>query len=359
MMRELLQQAGGLWRGPLRQAGVTPRPPLAAIELSPGSDRPDVTTYLVFGSGEREPGLVVQVAERPHAQRRLMNAHAALTELWAIPALRGALPRPLGLFDVADQCALVMTPLAGTGLDVLLRRGSRARLDQVEYDLFRAQVWLQLMQEATASGAMLFEGRVAVIERLALLHHAGVAVSLPLRAFAEHLAGVAGGFRDLPLPLTGRHGNFQPANVLIDNTRLGVIGWSDFAPGVTPLEDVFRFAVGLAQHHPGPARQPLSAMAAFHHAVLSHNRLSALILEYVDRYLRAVHLPPQAAHLFFGLFLMDQVLRERAGGHRPAPNSCLWLPLLVLYAESAEDAIFHRLDGGTTPGTVVPVPRAA
>lgn len=343
MMHELLAQVGGPWRPILRQAGVALLPPVAAIKLESAPGAPKAT-YLVFGAEARQPELVLKVAERPVDQRRLENAHRALTDLWAIPALQGTLPRPVGLFDLGDACVLATTVLPGTGLDVLLRRGSRARLDQVQYDLFRAQVWLQLMQEATASGAMLFEGRPAVIERLALLHHLGVPADAGLRRFADALAEVADDHRGLPVPLTGRHGNFHPGSILIDNTRLGMVGWEDFSYSMTPFEDVFRLPVGLTDLLPGPGRAPLPPDEAFRRAFLSPNRLSDMILEYIDRYLRAMHLPPESAHLFFALFLMDQALAERSAQRRHETQGSLWLSRLVLYSESAEHAIFHRLD---------------
>ncbi len=359
MMLELVAQVAGPWRQALRQAGVVPRPPLAAMKLSGRARLPGVTTYLLFGTGARQPDLVVQVAERPIGQRRLENAHRTLTELAAIPALQGTLPRPVGLFDVDDALVLVLTALVGTSLDLLLRRGTRARLDQVQYDLFRAQVWLQLMHEATAAGALLFEGRTAVIERLALLSHLGVAPGAALRAWAGELAEVADDFRGLPLPLTGRHGNFDPASILIDHSRLGVIGWGEFSYSMTPFEDVFRLPVGLAEAYPGPGRAPLAPEAAFQRAFLSENRFSALILEYVDRYLRAMHLPPASAHLFFGLFLMDQALAEQSALRRREIQGSLWLPRLVLYADHSAQAIFRRSAGAAEAGEAAAVPRAA
>jgi len=361
MLRDLLDHVGGPWRAQLRQAGVAPRPPLAAVKLSQRTGRWDEATYLVFGADAREPALVLQTAGRTADQRRLAGAHRAHTDLWEIPALQGTVPRPAGLFEIDDVCVLATVPLAGTPLDVLVRRRERARLDQIQYDLFRAQVWLQLLQEATAYGVADFEGRAAVEERLALVHHAGLPIDPALRAFAARLADLAADHKGLALPLTGRHGEFQPDNVLFDTTRLGVIGWGHFEEGVTPFADLFRFALGLARDYFASGHPPEPPDAAFRHAFLDRNRFSALILEYVDRYLRAMHLPPEAAHLFFGLFLLDMVLDERQAGHAARKQSSVWLPLLVLYARHDTDSIFFRASGlapGGTPSTS-PVRRVA
>lgn len=348
MIPDLTGALNGAWRASIRQAGIYLRPPVGVIHLSHDDNADTGGVYLVFGADQPLPTLVLKTSAHAAGQRRLMNAFQALDDLWKISALQGTVPHPIGLFDLGEHCVLVTTALPGTTIEVLMRRGDRVRLDQVQYDLFRAQVWLQLMQEATASGVTAFAGGAAIRERLALLSHLGVALDRRLDAFVAGLEDAAEAHRGMVLPLTGRHGDFRPGHVLLDSSRLGVLDWRDYVTGVTPFDDVFQFAVAAARLYPGPDRRPLEAADAFSRAFLARTRLSELMREYVDRYLRAMHVPTTAAHVLFSQFLLDKVIAEAGRPSGRETSSSRWLPLLVLYGEHACSSVFVP-DGGAAP----------
>lgn len=348
MWPDLIAALEGPWRESLLRAGLRLRGPLTLVRQGGASAYALGSTDLVFESGADQPALVLQAARGLAAQTRLAAAREALDDACSISALEGTVPRPVGLFPMGERAVLVTTAPKGSALEVLLGRGQRTRESQVRHDLFRAQVWLQLLQEATASGVTRFGGRQAVRERQALLHHAGLPLAGALRPFAERVAEAAEPYAGLELPLTGCHGRFEPATVLLTDDRIAVVDWAQFRSDMLPFEDIFRFAAGLAIAHPqaGTLADPRSRFAE---AFLSENAFSSLMLEYVERYMRAMHLPPGLALPLFGIFLMDMAISEaralgapQAMGATPGLGAA-WRDLLLFYAERDRASIFHRL----------------
>ncbi len=336
MLSELLEQLEHRLQPGLRRSGVHLRPPLTALRVG---DRPDRACYLVFSRGGRRPSLVAKVHRGVAGRRRLTEEHAALESLAGVPALQELVPRSLGWFETDDETVLAQTYLGGTSLEVLVRRRQRSQRNTLEYDLFRAQAWLQLFQEATASGVTVFPGSSAVWERLERLERTSGGQDDALRRLADGLADEAEQCRGLTLTLAGRHGQFEPRHVLVDGGQLNVIHWRHYTPTATAWEDLFRFVVGLAECFGASRTRPWDRPAAFSAAFLDAGEMAECAHGYVARYLRAMHLPEEHAHLFFGLFLLDHAANEVAESW-PTPADG-WLAMLQLYAAGAERSVLR------------------
>jgi hypothetical protein len=294
-------------------------------------------TFLIFGAGQSQPGVVLKSAHTPDRQTYLAREQQILTELWAVSALSGTLPRPLGCFQAEASTVTLHTWLRGTSLRVLLQRRERTSVGQIRHDLFRAQVWIQLLQTATALGAVQFPGRPAIEQRVELLHRmAGDRVDLPQR-FVDSLIAEAEEFRELRLPLVGRHGEFGPRSIVVTTNQVGVINWGSFTRGPLPLDDIFSFAVEMAQLHVRGRSHWVQVDCACYEAFIENNWFSQLIAECVNRYLRAMHLPEEIAYLFFSLFLLDTAALELQRGVARAS----WLQFLNHYASHERRSIFH------------------
>lgn len=341
MLPVLLRQLSGEWLDPLRRADVVLKPPLSALEVTANRDQAAKATFLIFSAGQSQPSVVLKWARSPDAQTRLAHEYQALSDISAIPALQSSVPGLLGRFGLGDGLAIVESCLPGTPLSVLLSRHERTQAEHIRHDLFRAHVWVQLLQTATALGAMQFPGRTAVEQRIERLAHAGPRREVLPRAFLDRLCREADDYQELRLPLAGQHGDFRPSNFMVDTSQVGVVDWENFTRGTLPLDDIFNFAIGLTQAYPRAKVNGSTAREAFHHAFVESNWFSNLIGEYVNRYLRAMHLPEQAAYLLFSLFLMDMATLESQrglvyGSGRDAP----WQQLLITYAQNEKHSIF-------------------
>jgi len=359
----LLHRLRAEWIGAINCAGMALEPPFSAIMVSDLEDQGLAASFLIFGAGQSQPSVVLKWAHTPDRQTYLAREQRTLTELWAISALSGTIPRPLGCFQAEASTVTLQTWLCGSSLRVLLQRQERTSVGQIRHDLFRAQVWIQLLQTATALGALQFPGRPAIEQRVELLHRkAGDRVDLPQR-FVDRLAAEAEEFRELRLPLVGRHGDFGPRNFVVSTNRVGVINWGSFTRGALPLDDIFSFAVEMVELCVWSRSHWLEMGHAFYEAFVEDNWFSKLIAECVDRYLRAMHLPEEIAYLLFSLFLLDMAALELQRGAAWAfGGRASWLQFLNHYASHERHSIFYPKERrmiALSGSTVVPAGRGA
>lgn len=337
------------WRSQLRRGGVPLTPPLHAV---PVSDSPGADGYFVYSHGSRRPSLVLKVHTDPRGKRYLAQEASALATLAKVPALNGLVPRGLGLFEEDGQTLLAQTYVGGVPLETRVQRQRRTQRAPLEYDLFRAQVWLQLFQEATAAGVSPFPGASAVWDSMALIERAG-GLDDGLRHLADNLALDAEACRGMVMMRAGQHGRFGPRYVLTDGGQLNVIHWRHFSTDATVWDDLFWFVISLAECIGACSRPARDRLGAFSHTFLGSGLTAQCAREFVARYLRAMHLPEEQAHLFFGLFLMQRAAKEAAG---ISPVSGGWLDRLRLYAAGAEQSVLRPVATFGQPGPAELVP---
>ncbi len=336
MLPDLLQQFTGAWHESLHRAGVCLEPPLSAIQLGGARGQDRKVNFLVFQRGARHPVLILKVARSPRYQRRLQQEFQALQDVARLDAMQGTVSSPIGLFQWDKHVVMAESCLVGTPLSVFLRRHERLARRKMVADLHCAQDWLTRFQAATTTGTWTFPGRAAVDERLT---HLDAPTGLPpcaldtLRSLAESYAG-------LPLPLTGSHGDFWPANVLLTPQGIGVIDWEHFRRDQLPFNDALLFITAYAQTYPWDGWRWPSKTRAFQRAFLEKNWFSELVVAYVHCYLRTIQVPESAAHLFFALFLMDMVALARTDGDRGESRRRIWMDLFRLYALNATQSVW-------------------
>ena len=342
MFPALLHQLRAEWIGAINRAGIAIEPPWSAIMVGDSENQDLAASFLIFGAGQSHPSVVVKWAHMPDVQTYLAREQRTLTELWAISALSGTIPRPLGCFQGEASTVTLQTWLSGNPLSALLQRRQRTSAGQIQHDLFRAQVWVQLLQTATALGALQFSGRPAIEQRVELLHRkAGDRVDLPQR-FVDRLTAEAEEFRELRLPLAGRHGDFGPRSFVVSANRVGVINWGSFTRGALPLDDLFSFVVEMIHLYAWSRSRWPETGHAFYEAFVEDNWFSKLVAECVNRYLRAMHLPEEIAYLLFSLFLLDMTALElQRGAAWTSERRASWLPFLNHYASNERHSIFR------------------
>lgn len=207
-----------------------------------------VVRLLVPGNGELRRLAVKEHVERPGQSRppreRARHEFHVLARL-ASPSGNGRtalrVPRPIRLQE--DAATLVMEACGGRPLSELLRE---ARVTTGEHARARAAMeaagaWLAALQARTAGEAeseeavRLWRGRVeSDLERCRTI--------LPPKLqyhVAERVAEVS---RRSEVPGVGRHCDFWPGNLLVDEDRVAVLDFAGFGPGL-PWEDAAYFLI--------------------------------------------------------------------------------------------------------------------
>jgi glycosyltransferase involved in cell wall biosynthesis/aminoglycoside phosphotransferase (APT) family kinase protein len=207
-----------------------------------------VVRLLVPGNGELRRLAVKEHLERPGQSRppreRARHEFHVLTRL-ASSGGNGhsalAVPRPIHLQE--DTATLVMEACGGQPLSELLRaaRGNTQEYARARAAMEAAGVWIAALQARTSGEAepeealRLWRGRVeADIDRCRPILPPGL-----LSSIARRIAEVP---RRADVPGVGRHCDFWPGNLLVEEDRVAALDFAGFCPGL-PWEDVAYFLV--------------------------------------------------------------------------------------------------------------------
>lgn len=317
-------------------ASVTFKAPLLALKIGGihGEDRK--VNFLVFNHDASKPICILKLTRKPSAEARLEHEYQSLSAIAAIPEFTSLVPQPIDLFEVDGRPIMAEGCVDGIPLNLLLKRNQRSGPAQVQADLHRIQELLTLFQNKTCSGRSPFQGQDAVLE---LLNRYGTSLQLP-DDFVLKLMQLAEVYRGLKIPLTGSHGDFWAGNILIDGSRINIIDWEDYAPNQSPTWDIFLFAVTYAFTYPWRKWRKLDKESAFKRAFLAEGWLPAQLRAFVHQSLKAVHLPTEAAHLLFCLFLLELAVPGAAHSQGRTAQHERWQNILQLYARNAEVSIF-------------------
>jgi hypothetical protein len=131
-----------------------------------------------------------------------------------------------------------------------------------------------------------------------------------------------------PLPLVFNHGDFQPANILVEGRATHVIDWEFGEPLALPLMDVF----GLLARVYARARglEEIDSyledyIEAFDAAFLDSGRFALLSADSVARACRALQVDPDWTTLLFVLFLVNEANKYYAFLSRRAERGYVYL----------------------------------
>lgn len=328
MLEALAESLCGVWSEALQAHDVILRPPLRLLKAGSLNGAGRKVCFFVFGDRQARPKVVIKHARDEADQARLRYEHEALARVAAVPAVGATVPRPVGQFAWRGGLVTVETCLPGVPLRVLWHRGQRVRAAEAARALDAGQSWLARLQGATHSGYTPFRGA----DRFG--------AEPALRAdFMDELRSVAKTWTGHPLPLVVRHGDFWPGNWLVTRDGCGVIDWEHSSVG-TGWTDGFMFLVTLTQVFPWTASSAENKLEAFRRAFLQPGALTEAARAYTACLLHAQGLPPEAAHLFFSLFLIDMAgasPQPRPGQPRP---QAWWPTLLELYSTERRRSIF-------------------
>jgi hypothetical protein len=311
--------------------------PLSVIQIGGAKGKDRKVNYLVFAADRPFPVLMMKVGRTAGYQERLQHEHAAMTAVWQNPALQQSVPQPLGLFTFEENFVLLEQCLPGTPLKVLLRRQQRTSPNHVRQDSQQALAWLQKMQQVTQAGVEAFPGETAVTTRLER-----IAEPLPHK-FTQNLLALAREYEGLSIPLSSRHGDYWPGNLMLHEGKLGIIDWEDFTAVAWPFHDLFLFFTNYAHTYPWQGWRWTKATLAFQRAFFDHNWFAQLIKSAVREYFQAFNLPPASAALFFALFLLDRAAPAAHEGQKRQEQSGVWQERLHVYAHHEEPSIFQEI----------------
>jgi len=334
MLPDLLSNLIALWGNQFAEAGISLTPPLSAIQIGGAKGAERKVNFLVFNGTKDHPLVILKVGRSADYKEKLIREFESLKDISSVRALQNSVPSALGLFRFGENFVLAESFLPGVSLSVFLRRHQRIKEEQVNQDLINVLNWLTFMQQNTTSGktVRLNERLVATLKRARKN-----SMELP-SSFVGFLESTAETFRQLEIPLTGRHGDFWPGNLLIDVDRIHVIDWEIFRRDKLPFDDLFHFVITYAQTYPWDSWRWSPKTEGFRKAFLEHNWFSGAVRKCVVDYLQHFQLPSEVTVLLLSEFL----IRRASAAVEQGKLLSGWFDVIKLHSERWGESIYVK-----------------
>ena len=337
MIANLLQNVTGEWSHHFSSTGIQAGSRLTALKVGALRGKDRKINFLIFEEGKRQPVLILKCTRSYSYQERLRQEYQALTDIAQTGAFHDSVPAPLGMFQYQDHLVTAESCLPGALLTVLLHRQQQTR-EETKTNLQRGREWIVAFQNRLKTGKFRFNARAELERRIDLLHQHHEVIQLP-PSFVTNLFSRAEELGTCSLPLVACHGDYWAGNFLVDGDRIGIIDWESYRKEQWPFIDAFLFVATYARIYHWGKWNWQSKDEPFSRGFFQHNWFSGLLHNYVSQYLRALDLPPETAHLFFSLFLIEKASSKTAFD-RDEFQSNVWLKILEFYAANESSSIF-------------------
>lgn len=256
--RSLLDGVCALVRDSWTALGLDGSRPERLAPLVVGHRRPTtgMATVLLFRTGDRSPSVVAKLPRYGPTGEPLRREAVTLERVRGAiavgalaSAVRGAIPRPLGLHDVDGTEVLLQTGMPGAHL-VAATASGRLHPARFARRLDLILDWCLELQAASARQVTVDDALVAgKLEPLAAEGLAAMDADPRVAALLDRCLETTAGLRGTALPLVVCHGDYWAGNIMVAGGRVrGVIDWERAALDELPLWDLVK-AVGSAVYH--------------------------------------------------------------------------------------------------------------
>jgi len=339
MLPDILSKLSGEWKDMLKAANIKIAEPVSVIKIAGAGGEHRKVNFLVFGHRAALPAVVLKQTRSRMNHERLTSEYESLLTVSSIPFMKGKMPYPIGLFQCDDGYILVETCITGMSLDNLLLGYSHLKYSQVIKDLNATRDWLVGFQRGTRGDSIRFEGQIEVQRRI----ERG-AFNLP-DVFMNQILALAKNAEGMLIPLSARHGDLWPGNIIPARGEIRVIDWEGFLPSASPFIDLFMFAITYTWSYRWQGFTRLSRREAFSRAFLETNWFSAALHSFMGEVFLAIPgMDRKYIWLFFTLFMMDMACPGLEEDGMQVGNSESWKEHLFLFASHAS----LSLDGSCT-----------
>jgi hypothetical protein len=309
--------------------------PLTALKAAGSTGQARKVNFLVFTHQTSQPLFLLKVVRERKYNDLLASEYEKLMYLHAHVALQTSVPQPVGLFSHGETLVMVETCLPGISLENLMWRGRRRSQKEVIAAVGNVESWLIEFHSETTEGETTFLGGDEVDKRInGLQEHLNTSLIKELNAIAKDSRG-------LTIPLTARHGDFWPGNLLVTADGMGVIDWETLSRAVSPFDDMFFFAVMYALRYQKGMFGIKSVHERFSNAFLYENDLARTLVGLMRAVTHSLGVNAKLCPLFFVLFLLDMASDRTHFGHAGGKSELPWADFLA-QIHSMNDLVLSR-----------------
>ncbi|MEO8285666.1 MAG: phosphotransferase [Chloroflexota bacterium] len=266
----------------------------------------------IFADDEDHPRWVAKMPRTPRDNGILAHEYGVTEHLRTTgnAYVRLTIAAPLFTTTIADHLVGIEPYLAGRPMDGLMSTASDQNAPEILKNLEISIDWLLRCQQSTGSKAE--RPSAAEIENCLRSISFMKATSRLTASEAAYLDRLSAQFTQLagvPLPLTFKHGDFQPGNILVDGSAIHVIDWEFGAISQLPLHDVFGFIARTYARYRGLEEmdeQLDEYLADFETVFFEGGSFTGPTLKYVAQACEALGVDRAWVKTLFGLFVVNE-----------------------------------------------------
>lgn len=242
----------------------------------------------IFPPGASIPSLVVKFSTNQEGEHRVAREAGNLDWLQRHANVRGIPDRFLRI-AVDGVEALVMPYYPGTPMSVLLA---------MPLVRFRATSWQKLLEVGAGWLLELQQATRAQVSNLETFLSSQRLLSMADQNLIEAVS-------QKRLPAVAQHGDFNPANILVDPSGLRVVDWEWAALPGLPLVDLFNFTLrsSMLRHQLGRRRRGLPTLQDAEQAFRRETIERAFLSRWMTRFERCLEIPSDLVNALFVCFL--------------------------------------------------------
>jgi hypothetical protein len=287
----------------------------------------------LFADNASHPQWVAKIPRAPRDNPVLSHEYSVIQDLRSRGSdfVRTTIPGPLCQATVAEHLVGIERYLPGRPLDGIMMIGAQRHAEpQVCEYLDLAIGWLLRSQRETLfQRGRLTDDQVqcyllAPIAQLRATSRLTPHESIYLDRLIERIGALA----EQPLPLVFQHGDFQPGNILVEDTAIRVIDWEFGAIAALPLHDVFGFLARTDARWHGMEEMDgylEDYLEHFESVFFESGSFANLTSEYVDRACRELDIDPAWIQVLFALFIIAEANKYHTLLSRRAERGYVYL----------------------------------
>lgn len=268
--------------------------------------------FSVFADNDKTPILIVKLPRYPNDSRSLEKEKQSLLQLRASTStiVQESIPRVLLLEQMSNQWVLVENFMDGKLMIPFLDRNGLPKREPLKRHFEIVTTWLLQFKNEISNRIILDSNSINeyVIKPIEEFQR-NSNLSKDAVDYLNHLRTIAGELRDCSAPLFFQHGDFLPANILLERNKIKIVDWEFSRKMAFPLFDEFSFITDYCCNSAEKSGR-MNYSEAFRTLYFSKNWLSRFCKDWLQSYCRKLDIPSKYVKFYFAMFLINYANQE-------------------------------------------------
>lgn len=273
-----------------------------------GSVEGGTTTFLVFLNKDKKPTFVIRVLRDQKKLEQFLNERDVLLKLNSLSLfLKDSVPKLISCENIASRWALVESVIDGKPMEVNVTSNGLPEIRQTKINFELVKEWLINFDKETKEPILDPQRFNEKIKKEIKIFRETFQLSEREKIYSKKVEKKIDDFEFSNLFLL--HGDLCCQNILVSNSKIGVIDWMSSERSPLVLSDFFFFlCTYYLQERKKTGLQ--SYLQAFKNTFFSFNPYSKLVKENLKKYCQELQIDFSFISFYLAVFLIKKAVSE-------------------------------------------------